>query len=120
MNQTRTIRLPIHVVKELNLYLRAARELSQKLDHEPSSDEIAELIDRPVEDVRRMLKLNERVDSIDAVRNPQDRNMLEMVPDESSPDPAFQVQKIDLMDKLESLLSELSDQHQEVLARRFG
>ncbi len=120
MNQTRTIRLPIHVVKELNLYLRAARELSQKLDHEPSSDEIAELIDRPVEDVRRMLKLNERVDSIDAVRNPQDRNMLEMVPDESSPDPAFQVQKIDLMDKLESLLSELSDKHQEVLARRFG
>ncbi len=98
MNQTRTIRLPIHVAKELNLYLRAARELSQKLDHEPSSDEIAELIDRPVEDVRRMLKLNERVDSIDAVRNPQDRNMLEMVPDESSPDPAFQVQKIDLMD----------------------
>ncbi|TDJ29658.1 MAG: RNA polymerase sigma factor RpoS [Gammaproteobacteria bacterium] len=120
MNQTRTIRLPIHVVKELNLYLRAARELSQKLDHEPNSDEIAELIDRPVEDVRRMLKLNERVDSIDAVRNPQDRNMLEMVPDESSPDPAFQVQKIDLMNKLENLLSELSDKHQEVLARRFG
>lgn len=54
------------------------------------------------------------------VRNPQDRNMLEMVPDESSPDPAFQVQKIDLMDKLESLLSQLSDKHQEVLARRFG
>ncbi len=114
------IRLPIHVVKELNLYLRAAREPSQKPDHEPNSDEIAELIDRPVEDVRRMLKLNERVDSIDAVRNPQDRNRLEMVPHESSPDPAFQVQKIDLMDKLESLLSELSDQHQEVLARRFG
>ena len=36
MNQTRTIRLPIHVVKELNIYLRAARELSQKLDHEPT------------------------------------------------------------------------------------
>ncbi|HBM10502.1 MAG TPA: RNA polymerase sigma factor RpoS, partial [Pseudomonas sp.] len=41
MNQTRTIRLPIHVVKELNLYLRAARELTQKLDHEPSPEEIA-------------------------------------------------------------------------------
>ena len=120
MNQTRTIRLPIHVVKELNLYLRAARELSQKLDHEPNSEEIAELIDKPVEDVRRMLRLNERVDSIDAVRNPQDRNMLEMVPDENSPDPASQVQKLDLMNKLENLLSELSDKHQEVLARRFG
>ena len=43
MNQTRTIRLPIHVVKELNLYLRAARELTQKLDHEPSPEEIADI-----------------------------------------------------------------------------
>src|SRR5690554_3456793 len=42
MNQTRTIRLPIHVVKELNIYLRAARELTQKLDHEPTPEEIAE------------------------------------------------------------------------------
>lgn len=66
MNQTRTVRLPIHVVKELNLYLRAARELSHKLDHEPSADEIARLLDRPVEDVQRMLGLNERVSSIDA------------------------------------------------------
>ena len=51
MNQTRTIRLPIHVVKELNVYLRAARELAQKLDHEPSAEEIAELVDKPVENV---------------------------------------------------------------------
>ena len=58
MNQTRTIRLPIHVVKELNLYLRAARELTQKLDHEPTAEEIADLLDRPVEDVKRMLGLN--------------------------------------------------------------
>lgn len=42
MNQTRTIRLPIHVVKELNVYLRTARELTQKLDHEPTAEEIAE------------------------------------------------------------------------------
>ena len=40
MNQTRTIRLPIHVVKELNVYLRAARELTQKLDHEPNPSQM--------------------------------------------------------------------------------
>lgn len=45
MNQTRTIRLPIHVVKELNIYLRTARELSQKLDHEPTAEEIASQLD---------------------------------------------------------------------------
>ena len=52
MNQTRTIRLPIHVVKELNVYLRASRELSQKLDHEPTPEDIADLLDKPVADVK--------------------------------------------------------------------
>src|SRR5690554_5956790 len=66
MNQTRTIRLPIHVVKELNIYLRAARELTQKLDHEATAEEIADYLDKPVENVRKMLKLNERVSSIDS------------------------------------------------------
>ncbi len=65
MNQTRTIRLPIHVVKELNVYLRAARELTQKLDHEPSPEEIANLLEKPVGEVKRMLGLNERVSSVD-------------------------------------------------------
>ena len=57
MNQTRTIRLPIHVVKEINVYLRAARKLAQTLDHEPSSEEIADLLDRPIDEVKRMLGL---------------------------------------------------------------
>ncbi len=71
MNQTRTIRLPVHVVKEMNLYLRAARELAQKIDHEPSVEQIAALVERPVENVEAMLKLNKRVESIDYLRNPQ-------------------------------------------------
>ena len=120
MNQTRTIRLPVHVVKEMNYYLRAARELSQKLDHEPTPDEIAELIDKPVAEVRRMLKLSERVDSIDAVREVADRSRLEMIPDENSPDPAAHVQRSDLFNKLDTMLADLSDKHQEVISRRFG
>ncbi|NOX49698.1 MAG: sigma-70 family RNA polymerase sigma factor, partial [Gammaproteobacteria bacterium] len=120
MNQTRTIRLPVHVVKEMNYYLRAARELSQKLDHEPSPDEIAALIDKPVDVVRRMLKLSERVDSIDAVRDVHDRSPLEMIADENSPDPAVQIQRTDMFKKLDLLLNDLSDKHQEVISRRFG
>ncbi|HVC37373.1 MAG TPA: sigma-70 family RNA polymerase sigma factor, partial [Gammaproteobacteria bacterium] len=65
MNQTRTIRLPIHIIKELNLYLRAGRKLSQSLDRAPSPEEIAELLDKPIEDVKRLLGLNERVTSMD-------------------------------------------------------
>src|SRR5690554_889313 len=55
MNQTRTIRLPIHVVKEINIYLRAARQLAQDLEREPSAEEIAVLLDKPIAEVKRML-----------------------------------------------------------------
>lgn len=120
MNQARTIRLPIHVMKELNLYLRAARELSQKLDHEPTPDEIAMLVDKPVDEVRRMLKLAERVESVDAIRDASDRNVLETISDEGSPDPAAEVQQQDLMGKLDALLDNLPARHREVVARRFG
>ena len=67
MNQTRTIRLPIHVVKELNVYLRTARELSHRLDHEPTAEDIAFALDRSVDDVNRMLKLNEKITSVDTL-----------------------------------------------------
>ena len=120
MNQARTIRLPVHVVKELNYFLRASRELSQKLDHEPSAEEIAELVAKPVAEVSRMLKHNERVDSIDSVRSVQDRAMLEMVPDDRSPNPQAEVQESDLVAHLGGLLDQLSDTQQEVLSRRFG
>ena len=46
MNQTRTIRLPVHVVKELNTYKRAARKLAQNLDHMPNSEDVAKLVDK--------------------------------------------------------------------------
>ncbi len=120
MNQTRTIRLPVHVMKELNLCLRAARELSQKLDHEPVPEDIAELLGKPVDDVRRLLKLAERVESVDAVREHGDRHVLEVVADGASPDPATTVQDADLMSKLEGLVAGLPERQQSVLLRRFG
>lgn len=121
MNQTRTVRLPIHVVKELNVYLRAARELSHKLDHEPSADEIARLLDRPVEDVQRMLGLNERVSSIDApIAGDSERTLGETIADINAQDPSEQVQDEDIRMNLEGWLDSLPDKQREVLARRFG
>ncbi|MEZ5549959.1 MAG: RNA polymerase sigma factor RpoS [Pseudomonadales bacterium] len=120
MNQTRTIRLPIHVVKQLNVYLRGVRELTQKLDHEPTVEDVAALLDKPVEEVRRMLSLEERVDSLDAYRTQGDRSMLEMVPDEGILDPAIEVQESGLMAQLDSLIDDLPEKQREVLARRFG
>jgi RNA polymerase nonessential primary-like sigma factor len=121
MNQTRTIRLPIHVVKELNVYLRAARELTQKLDHEPSADEIADLLDKPVADVKRMLGLNERVASIDTpLSQDSDTSLLDTIPDAHISDPAELLQDSDIKNSIGDWLDELSEKQREVLARRFG
>lgn len=121
MNQTRTIRLPIHVVKELNVYLRAARELSQKLDHEPTPDEIAKLLDKPVADVERMLALNERVTSMDVPVGPSsDKTVIDTVPDQHVSDPVQLLQDSDLNNSLNGWLDELSEKQREVVSRRFG
>ncbi len=121
MNQTRTIRLPIHIVKELNVYLRAARELSQKLDHEPSAEEIAELLDKPVVDVKRMLALNERVTSVDVpLGADSDRTVLDTIADQQQSDPAVSLVDNDLRGNIDQWLSELSEKQREVVSRRFG
>ncbi|GAM55180.1 RNA polymerase sigma factor rpoS [Vibrio ishigakensis] len=92
MNQTRTIRLPIHVVKELNIYLRTARELSQKLDHEPTAEEIAQQLDKPVDDVSKMLRLNERVSSVDTpIGGDGDKALLDIIPDINNSDPEVSI-----------------------------
>ena len=121
MNQTRTIRLPIHVVKELNVYLRAARELTQKLDHEPTAEEIADMLDRPAEDVKRMLGLNERVTSIDVpVGQDSDKTVVDTVADTAVCDPSQLLQDSDIKDNIAVWLDELSDKQREVVSRRFG
>ena len=121
MNQTRTIRLPIHVVKELNVYLRAARELTQKLDHEPTAEEIAALLEKPVEDVKRMLKLNERVTSIDTPMGPSsDKSILDTIADERVNDPGEELQNQDIQSNLDRWIEELPEKQREVLSRRFG
>jgi len=121
MNQTRTIRLPIHVVKELNVYLRAARELAQKLDHEPSAEEIAELLEKPVEDVKRMLALNERVTSVDTPLGPNsDKSVLDTVADDRAADPCQALESNDVTMGLEQWIDELPEKQREVVSRRFG
>jgi RNA polymerase nonessential primary-like sigma factor len=121
MNQTRTIRLPVHVLKEINVYLRAARYLSQKLDHEPTPEEVANLLDKPIEDVKEMFGLNERIASVDApLDNDPERSLLDAIADERTPDPERIMQDEDLHGLVQAWLSELNDKQREVVERRFG
>ena len=121
MNQTRTIRLPIHVVKEINIYLRAARHLSQTLDHEPSTEEIADMLDKPIGEVKRMLGLNERIASVDTpMGRDADNSLLDAIPDENNSDPITLLQDHDVRANLDNWLEQLSDKQREVVERRFG
>ena len=121
MNQTRTIRLPIHVVKELNTYLRTARELVQKLDHEPTAEDIAKELDVPVGDVSKMLKLNERITSVDTpFAGDSEKGLLDIIADEGGSDPENNLQDNDMKHNIIHWLEELSSKQREVLARRFG
>ena len=121
MNQTRTIRLPIHVVKELNVYLRTARELAHRLDHEPSAEEIAAALDRPVEDVSRMLKLNEKICSVDSpIGGDGDKALLDILTDERGMGPELETQDDDMRLSVVHWLEQLNPKQREVLARRFG
>ena len=121
MNQTRTIRLPIHVLKELNIYLRAARQLTQMLDHEPSAEEIADMLDKPLEDVEKILGLNDRVASIDGMfGSDENKSLLDTIADENSVNPAQLLTEQNMTSQMESLLDQLPDNQREVIARRFG
>mgnify|MGYP003385072888 FL=1 len=121
MNQTRTIRLPIHVVKELNIYLRKSRELVQKLDHEPTAENIAEALDKPVADVTKMLRLNERITSVDVpFAGDSEKALLDVIADEKSKGPEGELQAEDMSNNIVTWLHELNVKQREVLARRFG
>ncbi|NOR52026.1 MAG: RNA polymerase sigma factor RpoS [Gammaproteobacteria bacterium] len=121
MCQTRTIRLPVHVVKEINVYMRAARHLTQKLDHDPTPEEIAEMLDRPIEAVRKMLEINKPVTSVDLPVGYEDgRTIVETLVDENSVDPTVALQDEELHQHFEHWLVELSDKQREVIERRFG
>ena len=102
MNQSRTIRLPVHVIKELNVYLRALRFLEARSAKEPSAEDVASLLGRPVEEVRRVLNLNERMASLDA---PLDIDPMlsigESIPDEDSLSPDEMLEQSEILEHME-------------------
>lgn len=121
MNQTRTIRLPIHVIKEINFYLRAVRELTQKLDRGPTHEEVAEFVDKPIKNVKKMLALNERVTSVDTpVGGDSNKLLIDLIEDENIKEPSSKIQDEDISEHLNEWLSQLNEKQQEVVRRRFG
>lgn len=122
MNQTRTIRLPIHIIKEMNVYLKKARELSLELDREASAEDVAEVTGKPVEVIEKMFRMHaDRTSSLDvSVSKDSEQQLLDTVADEDSKEPADILQAEEIKDNLDQWLELLSDKQREVISRRFG
>jgi RNA polymerase nonessential primary-like sigma factor len=121
MYQSRTIRLPVHVIKELNTVLRAMRHLETHSEREPSAEDVSHLVGLPVDDVRRLLLLNERMTSLDA---PLDIDPLlsvgESIADENSLAPDIRLENIEIEHHVHEWLNQLNERQRGVIERRYG
>jgi len=121
MNQSRTIRLPVHVVKEINLILRAFRHLETANGKETRLEQIAHLIDRSVEDVRRAITLNEHIASLDApLEIDPDHTIADAIADDNAMDPEDLLQSNEVGSLVGQWIEQLTDKQRRVLERRYG
>jgi RNA polymerase nonessential primary-like sigma factor len=121
MNQLRTIRLPVHVIKELTTVLRAKRYLEAHAEREASAEDIAHLLSRDAEEVRGLLMRGEHVTSLDA---PLDADPMlsigDAIPDESIGGPESQLEASETGSLVHEWLEQLSDRQRTVIECRFG
>lgn len=121
MNQSRTIRLPVHVIRELNSALRAKRYLEAHAEREPTVEDIAHLVGNDAEEVRRVLMCSEHTASLDA---PLDAGAMlsigESVADEDSASPELQLHATEIESLIREWLAQLNDKQRTVIERRFG
>ncbi|MGB0128561.1 MAG: RNA polymerase sigma factor RpoS [Rhodocyclaceae bacterium] len=121
MNQSRTIRLPVHVVKELNQVLRTLRRLEMGGNGEASAEEVALLLERSVEDVRHILSLNEHTASLDAPLD-VDPNLSigESLPDENAENPETKMQNLEIGTLVYAWVELLGEKQRLVIESRYG
>jgi RNA polymerase nonessential primary-like sigma factor len=121
MNQSRTIRLPVHVVKELNQVLRAMRNLEARSGGECCAEDIATLLAKPVEDVRHILSLNEHTASLDAPLDiDPSLSIGESLADDNQEGPEEQIQNAEIGSLVQAWIAQLNDKQRTVIEFRYG
>jgi RNA polymerase nonessential primary-like sigma factor len=124
MNQVRTVRLPVHVIREINQVLRATRFLEKALGAQgraPDLEDIASLTGKSVEDIADALALAEHTTSLDAPRDlDPGSSLLDFISDDRSAAPDQEVEKSQLEEMLRSWLKNLKEDQRMVITRRYG
>jgi RNA polymerase nonessential primary-like sigma factor len=121
MNQCRTVRLPIHVIRELTVYLRTSKELEQKKGRRPTAEEVAAALEVPADNVKNLFGLNESTSFADEpASSGSARPMLESVADVQSPTPETEYADVAAERLLDKWLDQLTRQQRDVVEHRFG
>lgn len=121
MNQSRTIRLPVHIIKELNVCLRAFRHLESRGGQDPTVDDVAHLVGKTPDEVRKVLSLNERIASLDAPLDiDPSLSIGEAIPDDNNVPVDLQLHNSEVQVYVQEWLGLLTDKQRWVIERRFG
>lgn len=121
MNQCRTVRLPIHVIRELAMYLRTSREMEQQLSRRPTAEEVGRKLDIKPENVKRLFSLNDPVSSTDEVSGSgSGRCLLDSIADENGHNPETQYAGKAAERLLVKWLEQLPAQQRDVVEHRYG
>ena len=118
-----TIRIPVHLHQRINFIKRKKQELSNELQREPSLDELAEVCDMEPDKILEILKRDKNVVSLDTpIKEDEDSSLVEFIPSDANLDDVVihEVEKKNLREKIDELLTGLNDQEQKVLRMRFG
>lgn len=120
-DQARTIRIPVHMVETINKLIRVSRQLLQELGRDPTPEEIAKVMDIPVERVREIMKIAQEPVSLETpIGEEEDSHLGDFIPDEDAPAPAEAASFILLKEQLEEVLDTLTPREEKVLRLRFG
>jgi len=123
MNQARTVRLPVHMVRELNQILRAKYHLEaqQHNGRDATAEDIAHLVDRSVEDVQDVLTLSEHAASLDTpLDNDPQASLIDLLPGSGEENPDAQAECHEMSILIRDWLKNLPDKQRIVITRRFG
>ena len=120
-DQARTIRIPVHMVETINKVIRVSRQLLQELGHDPSPEEIAAVMNMPVEKVRDILKIAQEPVSLETpIGEEEDSHLGDFIPDEDASEPSEAASFSLLKEQLMEVLGTLTPREKKVLELRFG
>lgn len=120
-DQARTIRIPVHMIETINKLLRIHKQLFQAFGRDPTPEEIAEDMNLPVERVRAILKMAQQPISLQSpVGDSEDTHVGDLIEDKTAENPSEMTAYSLLKERLQDVLSTLTEREQEVLTLRFG